>query len=529
MIQSLPLWAVDKVYFMLENFLLDVVNFWIIIAKCSTYWFSSHFVSCQWTYWVSTCYRKATDAEDCRVNPQAPWKDQEAGARQHFNCSRTFKIRKGRKKEKVMMQATRRCIFSRRLSRPVRAFSLHSNLGHDKQIPSKLWLLYIFILSHCYFHIGVLSFIIRVSVSPFFCKISLALFETWIGKLELLPPPFLLLQLTTWEWKDLAQITRHSVAAFHKDAYVSNIQSIKTNAFFLTSKNEGHACVKHFLFCTCVNLLNIHPSSCTGSRPSMTYSAWAGTWETLSSCSESLCVRHASFLEVNFGTPDEPAISPIEREWLSILSFSVLKRGSFATKRPQKKEPNHPTCFDDLGMVGLFAADLVLASGLEAPSGEVDLFSRLKRWKYESYASHLNENNISQFQLESTLGRDLLCLRWRWSRTSAATRWRGVFSCRRRSGSWRNIPTCSTEYSSLNFTNLDSDSTNTSSILKWGMTLPDRRCATPDCWTSLRNDQNVLMFSQPYIFIHMISKLELYQSDAAVICNCPRVDEILHP
>lgn len=157
MIQSLPLWAVDKVYFMLENFLLDVVNFWIIIAKCSTYWFSSHFVSCQWTYWVSTCYRKATDAEDCRVNPQAPWKDQEAGARQHFNCSRTFKIRKGRKKEKVMMQA----IFSRRLSRPVRAFSLHSNLGHDKQIPCKLWLLYIFILSQCYFHIGVLSFSIR--------------------------------------------------------------------------------------------------------------------------------------------------------------------------------------------------------------------------------------------------------------------------------------------------------------------------------------------------------------------------------
>lgn len=313
--------------------------------------------------------------------------------------------------------------------------------------------------------------------------------------------------------------------------HVSNIQSIKTNAFHLTSKNEGHACIKHFLFCTCVNLLNIHPSSCTESRPSMTYSAWAGTWESLSSCSESLCVQHASFLEVNFGTPDETAISPIEensrQSWKnSFFFFSHM--WSFATKRPQKKEPNHPTCFDDLGTVGLFAADLVRASGLEAPSGEVDLFSRLKRWNYESYASQLNENSISQFQLESTLGRDLLCLWWRWSRTSAARRWWVVFSCRRRSGSWRNIPTCSTKYSSLNFTNLDSDSTLPASLNgEWH--LPDRRCATPDCWTSLRNDQNVLMFSQPYIFIHMIRKLELYQSDAAVICHCPRVDEILHP
>ncbi|URE26827.1 Signal recognition particle 19 kDa [Musa troglodytarum] len=59
--------------------------------------------------------RKATDAEDCRVNPEAPWKDQEAGARQHFDCSRTFKIRKGRKKEKGMMQANRRYIVSQRL------------------------------------------------------------------------------------------------------------------------------------------------------------------------------------------------------------------------------------------------------------------------------------------------------------------------------------------------------------------------------------------------------------------------------
>ena len=82
-------------------------------------------LSCQWTYWVSTYYREATDAEDRRVNPEAPWKDQEAGARQHFNCCRTFKIRKGRKKEKVMMQATRRCIVSQRLSWPVRVLRFH--------------------------------------------------------------------------------------------------------------------------------------------------------------------------------------------------------------------------------------------------------------------------------------------------------------------------------------------------------------------------------------------------------------------
>lgn len=57
---------------------------------------------------------------------------------------------------------------------------------------------------------------------------------------------------------------------------------------------------------------------------------------------------------------------------------------SSTTKRIQKKESNRSTCFDELGIVGLFAADLARVSGLEARSGELSLLPVLKRAKYES-------------------------------------------------------------------------------------------------------------------------------------------------